>query len=431
MSKRDFDLFVIGGGSGGVRAARIAAGYGARVGIAEEYRFGGTCVIRGCVPKKLLVYASRFSDAFEDAAGFGWSNAAPSFNWPALIAAKDKEIARLEGLYRSGLAMANAEIFEDRVVLAGAHEIRLQKSGKSFTAGKILMATGGSANVDVKLPGVEHAITSNEAFHLEKLPRRIVIAGGGYIAVEFASIFNGLGSDVTLVYRGEKILRGFDEDLRDGLTEAMTKRGIRVITGQVFKKIEKPGGGLVVTLTHGERLEADQVMFAIGRDPNTKRLGLEEAGVTLRSNGAVVVDDEARTSVPSIFAVGDVTDRVNLTPVAIREGHAFADREFGKKPNGLHYEWIPTAVFSTPEIGTVGLVRRTGAHDPQRHRHLQNAVSPDEEHPGGARRTDAHEIDCRCQEPENRRPSCAWSGCRRDRANGGDRHAHGCDKDRF
>ncbi len=355
MTKTDFDLFVIGGGSGGVRAARIAAGYGARVGIAEEYRFGGTCVIRGCVPKKLLVYASRFADEFEDAQDFGWTVPEPTFDWVKLIAAKDKEIARLEAIYRSVLVKANAEIFEERAVVTGPNTVRLLKSGKTIAAGKILIATGGSPNMDAKLPGIEHTITSNEAFHLKFLPRRIVVAGGGYIAVEFASIFNGLGSDVTLLYRGEKILRGFDEDLRDGLTEALVARGIKVVTGKVIRKVEKRAGGLHATLSDGSFIDANTIMFAIGRSPNTNGLGLEEAGVVLKANGAVTVDDEAASSVPSIFAVGDVTDRVNLTPVAIREGHAFADREFGKASRSVHYEAIPTAVFSTPEIGTAGL----------------------------------------------------------------------------
>ncbi len=355
MTKTDFDLFVIGGGSGGVRAARIAAGYGARVGIAEEYRFGGTCVIRGCVPKKLLVYASRFSDEFEDAKDFGWTVPAPTFDWVKLIAAKDKEIARLEGLYSSGLGRAGVEMFRERAAVDGPNSVRLSKTARTVTAAKILIATGGSPNMDAKLPGIEHTITSNEAFHLKFLPRSIVVAGGGYIAVEFASIFNGLGSDVTLLYRGEKILRGFDEDLRDGLTKALVARGIKVVTGNVFKRIEKRADGLSASLSDGSSINAEAIMFAIGRAPNTAGLGLEEAGVVLKANGAVTVDDEAASSVPSIFAVGDVTDRVNLTPVAIREGHAFADREFGKVSKSVHYEAIPTAVFSTPEIGTVGL----------------------------------------------------------------------------
>jgi glutathione reductase (NADPH) len=360
MSQADFDLFVIGAGSGGVRAARIAAGYGARVAIAEEYRFGGTCVIRGCVPKKLLVYASRFADEFNDARGFGWTVDDPDFSWPSLIAAKDKEITRLEGLYRGTLARAGVTIFEDRAVFEGPKTLRLQKSGKVVTAAKVLIATGGKPNVDRALPGVEHAITSDEAFDLKELPKRIVIAGGGYIAVEFASIFNGLGSEVTLLYRGEKILRGFDEDLRDGLTAAMKARGIRVITGAVFTSISKRRDDLRAALSDGTTLDADQIMFAIGRSPNTAGLGLEAAGVQTRVNGAIEVDASSQTSAANIYAVGDVTDRVNLTPVAIREGHAFADSEFGKAAWTVDYATIPTAVFSTPEIGTVGL-SETGA----------------------------------------------------------------------
>jgi glutathione reductase (NADPH) len=355
MSQFDFDLFVIGAGSGGVRAARIAAGHGARVAIAEEYRFGGTCVIRGCVPKKLLVYASRFADDFNDARGFGWTVDDPDFSWPSLIAAKDKEIARLEGLYRGTLTRAGVTIFEDRAVFDGANTLKLQNSGKVVTAAKILIATGGKPNLDAGLAGIEHAITSNEAFDLKELPKRIVIAGGGYIAVEFASIFNGLGSEVTLLYRGEKILRGFDEDLRDGLTTAMKARGICVITNDVFAKIEKGRDGLSATLKSGGKISSDQIMFAIGRSPNTAGLGLEAAGVRTRANGAIEVDASSQTSAANIYAAGDVTDRVSLTPVAIREGHAFADSEFGNQPWAVDYATIPTAVFSTPEIGTVGL----------------------------------------------------------------------------
>jgi glutathione reductase (NADPH) len=353
MQEFEYDLFVIGAGSGGVRAARIAASYGARVAIAEEYRIGGTCVIRGCVPKKILVYASRFSDEFENAAGFGWSFSEPKFDWPSLIAAKDKEIARLEAAYRATLAKFNVEVFAERATVGGPNEIVLA-SGRKISAKYILIATGGGPNVDRNLPGIEHVITSNEAFDLKQMPRRVVIAGGGYIAVEFASIFKGLGADVTLVYRGEKILRGFDEDLRDGLTAAMTRRGIRIVTGQVFTKIETSGSGLSGHLTDGEILDADAIMFAIGRSPNSTGLGLEGAGVKLDGQGAIVVDAGSQTTVPSIYAVGDVTNRVNLTPVAIREGHAFADTVFGGKSWSADYTMIPTAVFATPEIGTVG-----------------------------------------------------------------------------
>ncbi|MFM1813849.1 MAG: glutathione reductase [Pseudomonadota bacterium] len=358
MAEFDYDLFVIGGGSGGVRAARIAAGHGAKVALAEEYRMGGTCVIRGCVPKKLLVYASRFSDEFHDAAGFGWTVGGVSFDWPTLIANKDKEIARLEGLYTQGLDNAKVEIFKSRAVLEGPHTVRLLSDQRTLTAQTILIATGGTVNLDERLPGIEHVITSNEAFHLDELPRRIVIAGGGYIAIEFAGIFAGLGAETTILYRGDKILRGFDEDLRDALTDAYRAKGINIVTGAVFSAIEKTGSGLVGSLTNGDRLEADQIMFAIGRSPNTKGLGLEKAGVHLSDGGRIIVDDQSRTNVHHIYAVGDVTDRVTLTPVAIREGHAFADTVFGRNPWTTDYDLIPTAVFSTPEIGTVGLTEQ-------------------------------------------------------------------------
>lgn len=359
MSEFDYDLFVIGAGSGGVRAARIAAMHGARVAIAEEFRVGGTCVIRGCVPKKLLVYASRFADEFDDAAGFGWSLGERNFDWQALIAAKDKEISRLEAAYRSTLSRFKVELIEERATVSAPNAVRLTKSRKTVTAKHILIATGGRPNLDANLPGIGNAITSNEALDLKTLPERIVIAGGGYIAVEFASIFNGLGSDVTLIYRGDKILRGFDDDLRDLLTATLVKRGIRIITGDVFTLIEKKGADLIGHTRGGLAVGANQIMFAIGRSPNTYGLGLTEAGVALDDKGAVVVDSNSQTSVPSIFAVGDVTDRVNLTPVAIREGHAFADSVFGKKPWNVDYATIPTAVFTTPELGTVGLSEHT------------------------------------------------------------------------
>lgn len=355
MSEFDYDLFVVGGGSGGVRAARIAAGYGARVGIAEEYRYGGTCVIRGCVPKKLFVYASKFSEEFEDAAGFGWSVGERSFNWERLIDAKDREIARLEGVYRRNLERTGVEMFDTRAVLEDAHTVHLMSDGRRVRAKTILIAVGATPNVDASLPGCEHVITSNEAFHLSDFPKRVMVAGGGYIAVEFAGIFNGLGAETTLIYRGEEILRGFDDDLRKALHEEMEKKGIRVICGDVFKSIEKTADGLVGTTRGGETLEADQILFAIGRRPNTAGLGLDAAGVAVSQTGAVIVDGQSRTNVPSIYAVGDVTDRVNLTPVAIREGHAFADTVFGGREWSADHSLIPTAVFSQPEIGTVGL----------------------------------------------------------------------------
>lgn len=355
MGKFDYDLFVIGAGSGGVRAARISAGYGAKVAVAEEYRIGGTCVIRGCVPKKLLVYASRFADDFADAPGFGWSVGEATFDWPSLIAAKDKEIARLEAAYRTNLGRTGVEIIEERATVEGPNAVKLAKSGRVVTAGKILIATGGKPWLAEPIQGIEHVITSNEAFDLPELPKSIVVAGGGYIAVEFAGIFSRLGVETTLIYRGDKILRGFDEDLRDRMTEAYTKQGIRIVTNNIFKSIDRTDAGLVGHLSGGGTLEAEKIMFAVGRAPNTAGLGLEKAGVELGWNGHVPVNEYSKSSVDSIFAVGDVTDRAALTPVAIREGHAFADTEFGDKPRMIEHTLIPTAVFSTPELASVGL----------------------------------------------------------------------------
>lgn len=361
MSGMDFDLFVIGGGSGGVRAARIAAGHGARVALAEADRFGGTCVIRGCVPKKLLVFASRFADDFADAAGFGWTlDTAPRFDWAALIAAKDKEIARLEGLYRNTLQNAGVSVFHERAEITGPTRVRLA-SGRIVEAERILVATGGSPFVEPGLAGREHVITSDEAFHLTSLPRRIVIVGGGYIAIEFAGIFAGLGSEVTLVYRGDKILRGFDDDMRDGLAEAYARRGIRIVTGRNITSVVLSGGERVATLDDATTIAADEIMYATGRRPKVEGLGLSAVGVACGWNGHVVVDEEFRSSVPSIYAVGDVTDKPQLTPVAIRDGHALADRLFAGKVRDIDYEHIPTAVFSTPEIGTVGMTEHDAA----------------------------------------------------------------------
>jgi len=354
MTACDFDLFVIGGGSGGVRAARVAADCGAKVAIAEADRFGGTCVIRGCVPKKLFVYASRFRGDFEDAAGFGWTVGERRFDWATLIANKDKEIARLERAYASNLEARGVTTLKLHAKLDGAGAVLLA-DGRRITARTILIATGGNANIDPDLPGREHVITSKEAFDLPELPRRVVVAGGGYIAVEFASIFAGLGAETTLIYRGPKVLRGFDEDLRDGLMEALANRGIRLVMSDVFSRIEKTAGGLVGHLRSGGVLEADQIMFAIGRSPATSGLGLETAGVRTGSRGEIIVDGLSETSVPGVYAVGDVTNRVNLTPVAIREGHAFADSVFGKGPVRVDHSLVPTAVFTSPEIGSVGL----------------------------------------------------------------------------
>ena len=356
MNANEFDLFVIGAGSGGVRAARIAASHGARVAIAEEFRVGGTCVIRGCVPKKLLVYASAFADHFEDAASFGWTLGEPRFDWAKLVANKDREIERLEGVYRSNLEKAGVTVIEGRAVVDGPHRVRLEPDERHFIARTILIATGARPNPAPELEGSEHTITSNEAFHLAQLPKRLIVVGGGYIAVEFAGIFAGLGSEVTLLYRGEEILRGFDDDLRKGLRLEYERRGIRVLCNAVLERIERTGEGLVGTLAgSGERLLADEVLLAIGRAPNSSGLGLEALGIEFGRHGAIPVDEFSRTKVPSIYAVGDVTDRANLTPVAIREGHAFADTVFGGRPTRVDHSLIPTAVFSQPEIGTVGL----------------------------------------------------------------------------
>jgi glutathione reductase (NADPH) len=355
MADFDVDLFVIGGGSGGVRAARIAAGYGARVMVAEEYRMGGTCVIRGCVPKKLLVMGSHIRHEIADAAGFGWTIANATFDWPTLIANKDKEIARLEAAYTANVEKSGARIVKTRAVLEDAHTVRLA-TGEKVTAKYVLIATGGAPNYGRMIPGIEHVISSNEAFHLKKLPRRIVIQGGGYIALEFACIFAGFGSDVTVVYRGDNILRGFDDDVRAHVRSEMEKEGISIVTGCTVEKVEKSGEGYISHLSSGSSLASDQVMFAIGRHPNVANLGLENAGVAINpANGGITVNSYSQTSVPNIYAIGDVTNRVNLTPVAIREGHAFADTVFGKRDVKANHVDVPTAVFSQPEVGTVGL----------------------------------------------------------------------------
>jgi len=355
MAEFDVDLFVIGGGSGGVRAARIAAGYGARVMVAEEYRMGGTCVIRGCVPKKLFVMGSHVQQEIEDAAGFGWTIPQASFDWPTLIANKDKEIARLEAAYTTNVEKSGAEIVKSRAVIEDAHTLRLA-DGKIVKARYILVATGGAPNHGAMIPGIEHVISSNEAFHLKSLPRRILIQGGGYIALEFACIFAGFGSDVTVVYRGDNILRGFDEDVRIHLRAEMENRGITILTGCTVTKVDKHGEGFTSHLSNGSSIASEQVMFAIGRHPNVANLGLEKAGVAINPhNGGIAVDGWSKSSVPNIYAIGDVTHRFNLTPVAIREGHAFADTVFGKRPVQVDHASIPTAVFSQPEVGTVGL----------------------------------------------------------------------------
>jgi glutathione reductase (NADPH) len=358
MTEQEVDLFVIGAGSGGVRAARIAANHGARVQVAEEYRVGGTCVIRGCVPKKLLVYASRFSHEFEDAAGFGWTlPAEPTFDWPTLIANKDREITRLEGIYVSNLERSGAKIVKSRAVIEDANSVRIEATGERVKAKHILVATGGAPTVE-RIPGIEHVISSNEAFDLKALPQHVVVQGGGYIAVEFAAIFHGLGAQVTLVYRGENILRGFDDDVRTHLRTEMETRGIKIICGVTVAAVEKTATAYKAKLSDGQELVSDQVMFAIGRTPLVKGLGLENAGVKLAANGGIAVDEYSRTSVPSIYAIGDVTNRINLTPVAIREGHALADTLFGNKPTVVDHTDVPSAVFSDPEIGCVGMTEQ-------------------------------------------------------------------------
>jgi glutathione reductase (NADPH) len=356
MSDYDVDLFVIGGGSGGVRAARIASQHGARVMVAEEYRMGGTCVIRGCVPKKLLVYAARFRGEFEDAEGYGWTLSHASFDWPTLIANKDKEIGRLEAAYTATLDKAGVKIVKTRGVLTDAHTVQLA-NGERVRAAYVLIATGGAPSFGEPIPGIEHAISSNEAFHLPELPRRVVIQGGGYVALEFAAIFGGLGSEVTVVYRGENILRGFDNEVRHHVRMDMEKRGIRVFTGCKIAGIERGSAHYSVHLAGGDcdQIPADCIMFATGRLPNVAKIGLQEAGVEIAKNGGIAVDEYSRTSAANIYAVGDVTNRVNLTPVAIREGHAFADTVFGGKPTAVDHANVPTAVFSEPEVGAVGL----------------------------------------------------------------------------
>lgn len=354
MTKYDYDLFVIGAGSGGVRSARMAANTGAKVVIAEEFRVGGTCVIRGCVPKKLFVYASRYGKDFQDAENYGWSGEKPSFDWSTLIANKDSEIDRLNQIYIKNLEASNVQILDTRAVVRGPHTIYLVEEELEVTAQTILIATGGTPFVP-EFPGSEHAITSNEAFHLPALPQSMVIVGGGYIAVEFAGIFAGLGVEVTQVYRGKQILRGFDDDLTQNLTEEMRRRGIDIQLNMDVKEISLAGSGYRVDLQNGDCIYTELVMYATGRTPNTCNLGLQKVGVELDRKSAVVVDEFSQTSVPSIYAVGDVTDRVNLTPVAIREGMAFVATVFKDNPTSVDYDNIATAVFSEPELGTVGL----------------------------------------------------------------------------
>jgi glutathione reductase (NADPH) len=359
MSKYDYDLFVIGGGSGGVRASRMAAAAGARVALAEEYRLGGTCVIRGCIPKKLFVYASHFAEDFHDAIGYGWTVGETKFDWKTLIANKDREITRLEGIYRKNVEAAGVKIYGDRAVFEDPHTVLLLNENKRITADKILIATGNSPTREMGtthiVPGADLCITSNEAFHLDALPGRVLIAGGGYVALEFAHIFHGLGSKVSLVYRGEKPLRGFDEDLRDALMASMQRRNLDVLLGCEFTGIEKRGDCLHAETNTGAVIECDQVMLAIGRMPNTMSLHVNKAGVELGKRGEIVVDKYSRTSAENIYAIGDVTDRIQLTPVAIHEAMCFVKTAFENTPTPPDHEHVPSAVFTTPELATVGM----------------------------------------------------------------------------
>jgi glutathione reductase (NADPH) len=360
-SSYDYDLFVIGAGSGGVRAARMAAMAGARVAVAEEYRVGGACVIRGCVPKKLMVYASDFARQFETARGYGWTVDKPVFDWPTFLAAKDREIARLSGIYTTNLEKAGVDIIRAKAAFVDAHTLELVGQDRTITAEKILIATGGRP-VMPALEGIEHAISSDQAFHLETLPERIVVVGGGYIAVEFAGIFHGLGVDTTLVYRGSNLLRGFDEDVRAHLAEELAARGLKVTLACQHTRIERGANGLISHLLDNLKIESDQVMFATGREPYVEGLNLDAAGVRLNDKGAVAVDEYSKTSAANIWAVGDVTDRINLTPVAIREGAAFAETEFMGRPTKFDHADVPTAVFSQPPVGTVGLSESEARH---------------------------------------------------------------------
>jgi glutathione reductase (NADPH) len=366
MSQYEYDLFVIGAGSGGVRAARLAAMSGAKVAVAEAYRVGGTCVIRGCVPKKFMVYASEFTREFELAKAYGWSGLENArFDWPEFLTTKDIEISRLSGIYTSNLKKAGADLFLGWAGFVDAHTLEVAApdgTTRRITAAKVLIATGGKPKRPA-IPGIEHAITSNEAFHLPKLPKSMVVVGGGYIAVEFACIFHGLGVKTTLIYRGSNLLRGFDEDVRSHISDEFHKRGLRVALACEHNAIEKAEDGTLTShLSNGMTIQSEQVMFATGREPEVAALHLEAAGVKLNPAGAIAVDDYSKTNVDHIWAVGDVTDRVNLTPVAIREGAAFAETEFYGRPTRFDHGGIPTAVFSQPTVGVVGLTEADARH---------------------------------------------------------------------
>lgn len=359
----DYDYFVIGAGSGGVRSARIAASHGAKVGIAEGWHYGGTCVNIGCVPKKLLAYASDYGPAFEDARGFGWSADNIRFDWKTLIANKDKEIARLNGIYQNILKNSGVTTYDGMAIFKDFHTVLV--NGNEITAEKILIATGGKPRKPT-YEGAEHVIVSDDAFYLERLPNHVIIEGGGYIGVEFAHIFHGMGSKVTLIHRGNQIMRGFDQDIRNFLASEMQKQDINLILEQNIAKITKNNGKFSILTDKDQKIEGDLVLSAIGRVPNTQDLGLDKAGIAAKPNGQVIVNAEYQTNIPHIYAVGDVTDRLNLTPVALAEGHALADNLFNKQKRVVSYDNIPTAVFSNPTIGTVGLSEeeaRTQGHE--------------------------------------------------------------------
>jgi glutathione reductase (NADPH) len=351
----DYDLFVIGAGSAGVRAARIAAELGKRVAIAEEKQVGGTCVLRGCVPKKLFVNAAHYAESFEDAVGFGWRIEGLHFDWPTLTHNVAGDVAWLSSIYVRNLEKAGAEIIHSRAVLEDAHTVRVLAENRTVTAEYILIATGGRPRRDLDIPGIQHVITSDEFFHLERLPKRVLIVGGSYIAIEIASVFTGLGVETTIIHRGHQVLRGFDDEVRRELCSGLERRGVTVMLNEQLAAIAKADGGLVATLQSGARIAADQVLLAIGRHPNTNGLGLQNAGVIVDASGAIKVDSYSRTDTASIYAVGDVTNRLQFTPVAIREGAAVVQTVFQGRPTALDYDNVPVAVFANPEVGSVGL----------------------------------------------------------------------------
>lgn len=382
----DYDLFVIGAGSGGVRASRLAAMTGAKVAVAEEYRAGGTCVVRGCIPKKYMVYASEYGRSLHHMKGYGWTVENATYDHTLFMDRMHREIDRLSGIYARNVRNAGVEMIDERAEFEDAHTLRLIKSNRTITAAKILIATGGTPYMPVDIEGIELAVTSNEMFHLDRIPEHIVIVGGGYIAVEFAGIMSGLGSRVCLVYRGETVLRGFDDDVRTQVHEELERKGVKVVTNGSPVKLTKEGEKITVHLSQGETVSGDKVLFATGRDPNTFGLGLEKAGVRMDAKGAVIVDDSSRTNIPHIFAVGDVTNRINLTPVAIREGQAFAQSEFMNMPTTFDHANVPHAVFAQPPVGVVGLTeaearRQFGMVDiyKTRFRPMKDMLTGDEE----------------------------------------------------